>query len=277
MGFWGRNRQIITLVLTVFLLTGLLSFSARDRVGVTLLEQGIRRAVAPVQRATAFVVSQGRSAGKFVSDLMTARQESERLRVELDNLRFQYNNLVEAKLEAERLQVLLGYRNEQQSLDLIMGKVISRGLTSWHNELIIDRGSNHGISLSDPVLTYAGAVGRIIEVSATTAKVLLLTDPRSGIAAVVQNSRDGAVAEGDPSIPGMIRLTRLPRDFQVVVGDLVVTSGLGGVFPRDHSFVIGTVAEIFISADGLLKFARIMPAVDFARVEEVLILRMGSR
>ena len=156
-----------------------------------------------------------------------------------------------------------------------MGKVISRGLTLWHNEIIIDRGSRNGIAVNDPVVTYSGAVGRITEVSDFTAKVLLITDPRSGLAAVVQDSRDGAIAEGDPSVPDMIRLTRLPRDFRVAVGDLVVTSGLGGVFPREHSFVIGTVSEIFISSDGLLKYARIMPAVDFARLEEVLVLRMS--
>lgn len=273
MGFWGRNRQAIALVFTIFLLTGLLSFSARDQVGATLLEQGVRRAVAPLQRATAFVVSQGRDVGKFISDLIYARTENERLKAELENLRFQFNNLVEASLEVERLRTLLDYKAEQPGLDLVMGKVISRGLTAWHNELIIDRGSNSGIAVNDPVVTYSGAVGRITEVSESTAKVLLITDPRSGLVAVVQDSRDGAIAEGDQSIPGMIRLTRLPRDFRVAVGDLVVTSGLGGIFPREHSFVIGTVSEIFISSDGLLKYARIMPAVDFARLEEVLVLR----
>lgn len=276
MGFWGRNRQTVILVLIVFLLTGLLSFSARDQVGATLLEQSIRRAVAPLQRATAFVVSQGRGAGKFVVDLLTAQRENERLRTELETLRFQFNNLVEASLEVERLRELVNYRNEQSQMDLIMGKVIARGLTSWHSEMVIDRGSQHGVSLNDPVVTYAGAVGRVIQVSESSSKVLLITDPRSGLAAVVQDSRDGAVAEGDPSMPGMIRLTRLPRDFQVKSGDLVVTSGLGGVFPRDHSFVIGTVTEIYVSGDGLLKFARILPAVDFARLEEVLVLRMNK-
>lgn len=273
MGFWGRNRQTITLVLIVFLLTGLLSFSARDQVGATLLEQAIRRAVAPLQRATAFVVSQGRGVGKSIADLLAAKSENERLKAELENLKFQFNNLVEASLEVERLRLLLDYRTEERALDLVMGKVISRGLASWQSEIVIDRGKKHGLKVNDPVVTYAGAVGRITEVSELSAKVLLVTDPRSGLAAVVQNSRDGAIAEGDPSLPGMIRLTRLPRDFQVAVGDVVVTSGLGGIFPREHSFVIGTVSEIFVSGDGLLKFARIMPAVDFARLEEVLVLR----
>ncbi|MDP3486559.1 MAG: rod shape-determining protein MreC, partial [Bacillota bacterium] len=114
-------------------------------------------------------------------------------------------------------------------------------------------------------------------VSQSTAKVLLITDPRSALVAVVQASRDGAIAEGDLSVPGMIRLKSLPRDFRVSVGDLVITSGLGGVFPREHSFVIGTVFEIFVSSDGLLKYARIMPAVDFARLEEVLVIRKSRQ
>ena len=276
MGFWGRNRQAITLILAIFILTGLLSFSARDQVGTTLLEQGIRRAVAPLQRATAFVVSQGQGVGKFISDIFSARTENELLKAELENLRFQFNNLVEASLEVKRLQVLLDYKSSQPELDLVMAKVISRGFTSWHKEIIIDIGSSSGIMQNDPVVTYSGAVGRIIEVSTSTSKVLLITDPRSALVAVVQDSRDGAIAEGDPSVSGMIRLTRLPRDFLVAEGNLVVTSGLGGVFPHEHSFVIGTVSEIFVSNDGLLKYARITPAADFARLEEVLVLRTQS-
>ena len=247
-----------------------------DQVGTTLLEQGIRRAVAPLQRATAFVVSQGQGVGKFISDFFSARTENELLKAELENLRFQFNNLVEASLEVKRLQVLLDYKSSQPELDLVMAKVISQGLTTWHNEIIIDIGSSSGVALNDPVVTYSGAVGHVIELSHTTAKVLLITDPRSGLAAVVQDSRDGAIAEGDPSLPGMIRLTRLPRDFLVAEGDLVVTSGMGRVFPREHSFVIGTVSEIFISNDGLLKYARIIPAADLARLEEVLVLRTPS-
>jgi rod shape-determining protein MreC len=274
MGFWDRNKNTVVILVTIFVLTGLVSFSSRDRVAQTLLEKWIQRTVAPVQRATAFIVYQGRQLGRSITEIGSLRRENERLLAELEGLRFQFNNLLESSLEVERLRLLLDYREGNQDLDLIMGRIIARGAATWQHEIILDRGSNHGVSLSDPVVTHTGAVGRVVEVSPTTSKILLITDPRSGVATVIQDSRDGAIVEGDPMAAGMLRIPRLPRDVAVDIGDAVVTSGLGGIFPRDHSFMIGTVASVTVSSDGLLQTISIRPAVDFSRLEEVLIVRM---
>lgn len=274
--FRWQNRKVILLFLVVVLLTGLLMFSAREGDNVSLVEYYVSGAVAPVQRALASVVDLGRRTTRYVLELRQLGRDNARLRAELAALQFQNTNLLEAKAEAERLRELLNYRDERPLLPLTMARVISRGFVAWHSDLIIDRGSRHGISVDDPVVTPSGAVGRIIEVTESTATVLLITDPRSGIAAMVQASRHGAIAEGDPGARGMVRLPRLPRDFAISEGDVITTSGLGAIFPRDQIFVIGHVQEIFVSADGLLKFARIMPAVDLERLEEVFVLRRGA-
>lgn len=276
MGFLGRNRSFITLLLAVFVLLVLLSFSARDIVGVTWVERALHRLGAPVSRSITAIVSFSREVVESVRELGVLRRDNERLRRELEELSFRYQNLVEAKLELERVRALLAYREEQVALDLIMARVISHGITTWHHEVVIDRGSAHGVQAGDAVVTHRGAVGRIIEVFTTSARVLLVTDPRSAVAAVVQNGRDGALAEGDSSRLGRVRIARLPWDFPLSVGDLVVTSRLGDVFPRDHAFAIGVVSEILVSADGLLKQAHIEPAVDFGRLEEVLVVRRGQ-
>ncbi|MBT9134279.1 MAG: Cell shape-determining protein MreC [Firmicutes bacterium] len=273
MGFLGRNRSVITLLLAVFVLMVLLSFSARELVGVSWIERALHRLGAPFQHSVAVVVSFGREVAQSVRELSTLRRDNARLQSELEALNFKYQNLVEARLELERIRALLAYREEQAALDLILARVISRGLTTWHHEVVIDRGFAHGVQTGDAVVTHRGAVGRVIEVFSTSARVLLITDPRSAVAAVVQNGRDGALAEGDSSMLGGVRLARLPWDFPVAAGELVITSRLGDVFPRDHAFVIGVVAEVVTSADGLLKYARVVPAVDFGRLEEVLVVR----
>ena len=274
MAFFRHNRQIISLTLIVFLLTGFVSFSARDRVTQTFIELWIQRTVAPIQRATAFVVYQGRSFGRFLAELGTLRRDNENLRVELDSLRYQYNLLIEAGQESTRLRDLLDYRTENTDLDLIMARIISRGLTSWQHEIVIDRGTNHGVRLRDPVLTFAGAVGRVVQVGPTSARVLLITDPRSGLAAKVQDTREGGVVEGDPANPGLLRMTNMPHDLHIEKGARVITSGLGGIFPGDKPFLVGTVIDAAISPDGLVQTVSVQPAVDFWRLEEVLVLRM---
>jgi len=273
---WGSNRQVILLALVAFGLLGLLMFSAREGATVSLVEYYVSSALAPLQRAVASVVDLGRDTTRYILELRNLGRDNARLRAELATLQLQNTNLLESKAEVERLRELLMYRDERPALPLTMARVISRGLVAWHSELIIDRGSRHGITLGDPVVTPSGAVGRIIEVTDSTSTVLLITDPRSGIAAMVQDSRLVAIAEGDPSARGMVRLPRLPRDFTINVGDVILTSGLGAIFPRDQVFVIGHVHEIFVSADGLLKFARIVPAANLDRLEEVFVLRRGA-
>lgn len=274
MSFFRNNRQIISLTLIVFVLTGFVTFSARDRVAQTFIEVWIQRTVAPIQRATAFVVYQGRSLGRYLAELGTLRRDNEALRAEIDSLRYQYNLLIEAGQESGRLRALLDYHTDNEDLDLIMARIVSRGLTSWQHEIVIDRGTNHGISLRDPVLTHAGAVGRVVQVGPTSARVLLITDPRSGLAARVQDTREGGVVEGDPASPGLLRMANLPHDIVIEPGARVVTSGLGGIFPGDKPFLVGTVLSVTRSPDGLVQTVSVQPAVDFWRLEEVLVLRM---
>lgn len=274
MAFFRRNRQTISLVLIVFLLTGIVSFSARERVAQTFVEQWIQRTVAPIQRATAFVVYQGRALGRYLAELGSLRRDNQRLQQEIESLRFQYNSLLEAEHEVGRLRQLLDYRTDNPALDLIMARVISRGLTSWQHEIVVDRGTNHGVGVWDPVVTNAGAVGRVVQVTRTTSRILLITDPRSGLAARVQETREGGVVEGDPMQLGLLRMKNLPRDLQIEVGAIVVTSGLGGIYPGEQPFMIGTVVTVTASPDGLLQTLSVEPAVDFWRLEEVLILRM---
>ncbi len=273
--FWGRNRPVVTLLLAIFLLIILLSFSARETGVATWPERALHRLAAPVQRFLVLVASFSREVVEAVWELRTLRRENERLRQEVDEITFRYQNIVEAKLELDRVRALLAYSEEEAELDLMMARVISRGLTGWHQEIGIDRGRIHGVQAGDAVVTYRGAVGRVIEISGTSARVLLITDPRSAVAAMVQNGRDGALAEGDSSRLGGIRLARLPWDFPIAVGDQVITSRIGAVFPHNHVFAIGKVSEIVVSAGGLLKLAHIQPAVDFSRLEEVLVIRRG--
>jgi rod shape-determining protein MreC len=274
MAFFRRNRQIISLTLIVFLLTGFVTFSARDRVTQTFIELWIQRTVAPIQRATAFVVYQGRSFGRYLAELGALRRDNEALRIEIDSLRYQYNLLIEASRESTRLRELLDYRSENTDLDLIMARIISRGLTSWQHEIVIDRGTKHGVRLRDPVVSHAGAVGRVVQVGPTSARVLLITDPRSGLAARVQETREGGVVEGDPANPGLLRMANLPHDLYIEPGAQVVTSGLGGIFPGDNPFLVGTVLSVSTSPDGLVQTVSVQPTVDFWRLEEVLVLRM---
>lgn len=137
--------------------------------------------------------------------------------------------LKEYQLTAERLQDLLGLQNTY-NLQSTAATVIGGSTDSWTRTVTLDKGSNAGISVGMPVFDSAGTVGQVIQVSATTSTVRLLRDENSSVSAMIQSSRAQGMVEG--SADGTLHLNLIRTDQTVNVGDTIVTSGLGGVFPK---------------------------------------------
>lgn len=122
------------------------------------------------------------------------------------------------------------------------------------------------------VVTEKGLVGHVIEAGPTSAKVQLLLDPRSSVGTLVQraDSRVAGIVEGDMDNPTMPRMVNIPKTSDVDEGDVVVTSGFGGIYPKGLN--VGTVAEMRNDEGGLLKIAVLEPAVDFQKLEDVMVI-----
>ena len=135
--------------------------------------------------------------------------------------------------------------------------------------IVINRGSEQGITKDMPVVTPQGLVGNVIQVFGNTAKVQLILDPRSAVGSLVQRteSRTAAIVEGSGTTPLSPRMVNLARDADIIKGDKVITSGWGGIYPK--GLVVGEVTAVVNEEGGLLKYAVLKPAVDFDRLEEV--------
>ena len=145
----------------------------------------------------------------------------------------------EYKQEAERLQKLLDLKDTYQ-IDGTGARVIGRSSEAWSQTVTINKGSEDGISSGQTVLGTTGVVGQVVSAAAHTATVRLLTDPSSGAAAMIQSSRAEGIVRG--SLVGLLYMEDLDADAEVAVGDIVVTSGLGGSYAR--GLIIGTVVKI---------------------------------
>ena len=154
-------------------------------------------------------------------------------------------------------------------MSTLAGEVIGREAGGWVRSLTVNRGRRSGIARQTPVIVPEGLVGRISQVGPGAAVVQLLNDPASAVGAVALRTRTGGLVEGEPS--GSIRFKFMARDGAgVAAGDLVVTSGVGSLFPR--GVPIGRVTAVEDRGSALFHYAVIMPMVDFARVEEVLLV-----
>lgn len=196
------------------------------------------------------------------------KAENRTLREEVERLRVESLQAAEIREENSRLRRLLILK-ERLPLETLPGEVIGKEWGGWVRSLTVNRGRGAGIARLTPVIAPDGLVGRVVAVRANAAVIQLLNDPSSTVGAVVQRTRTPGVVEGEPS--GGLRFKFLAREGAgVQTGDLIVTSGLGGLFPR--GIPVGRVTRVDDRGAALFHYAALAPAVDFARVEEVLLL-----
>ena len=199
--------------------------------------------------------------------LVGVRKENQDLRQQLRTLESEVVGLHEVQAENERLTRVLDFVRETQ-LEGVVARVIGRSPSNWVQSVTLDRGSLDGISVDMAVVDGHGVVGQIMEVSPHSASVLLAIDATSGVDSLLQESRARGVISGTGR--GRYILKFVSRDQEVKVGDRIVTSGIGGVFPS--GLLVGSVGDIRRQNTGLFQEVEVLPAVDFSRLEEVLVL-----
>lgn len=249
----------------------LTAYSSRNpalaNIGSILVDESLR----PVQIATQSVLRGISGVWSSYIGLVGVRLENERLRSELARLQGEKVRLVEHQKENERLRELLALRSTK-SLDGVVANVIGYDPVSLVQAVVIDRGSQHGIQQGLPVVEGSGVVGQVISVSPHTAQVLLLIDHASGIDGLIQATRARGIVEGSGG--GYAQWRFVLREEAVGIGDLVVTSGMDGVFPR--GLLIGAVIDLEGRGGGLFHQIEIKPAVNFSKLETVLVLKPAT-
>lgn len=265
----GRWRKFVAALITLVALVALMSVTARERETVLLIEKAIIEAVTPIEIWVGRLAAGVRGSISDLRAVSRLRQENEGLRVKADAYDVTLHRLTELEIENERLRALLGFAYRVQ-YDYVVADVVARNADNWFSRMTIDRGSSDGLAKDMPVVTSQGLVGRLVEVSNHVSVVQLLTDRDSGVGARIQASRDAGIATGQGNQSPLLTMMLFERNAAVNVGDAVVTSGLGEVFPA--GLYVGTVVEVTKDIYGLLKHTKIRPGAEFGRLEEVLVI-----
>ncbi len=205
-------------------------------------------------------------------DFSTLRTRNQQLLTQVDTLTIDNLRLQEVEAENVRLRGLLLFQQLNPTYDYrggqIIARVISRGPSNYLSTIAIDLGAEHGIARGMPVVTERGLVGRVQQVRPTTATVLLITDPSSGVQALTQRGRLTGVISGQAGALPIMDF--IPQDGEVSVGDLVITSGLGGAFPKN--LIIGQIVAVQRRDYEMYQRATVRPTVNFEALEFVLVI-----
>lgn len=213
----------------------------------------------------------------YVSGLVNAKSERDRLRAENESLRKQLIQYQFAQQENKTLRTALNYISGPRLKDYtpVTAGIISKPASQFEQQVVIAAGKGDGIKLNDPVVTAAGLVGKVTKVAGSEAQVTLLTDEESAVSAIDIHTRaEGIVRHGHG--PGSsLFLDQVPKAEHVAVGDKVVTSGwhsgsLSSIYPQ--GILIGTVSSAGFSSNDLFARVQVTPYVDFSSLDSVIVL-----
>ncbi|MCE5263897.1 MAG: rod shape-determining protein MreC [Deltaproteobacteria bacterium] len=260
------NSLIIAAVLLILSLA-LLSYSVTRLSETGFLRKLVLEVATPIEDAVNVSLGSLHDGWRRYLFLIGLEDENRKLRQQNAALGEQLNRLQEGYREGMRLRKLLGLSEELPGRT-VAARVVDRSRTSLFKTILINKGTADGLRVGLPVLSEQGVVGRIIETAWHASQVLLLIDENSNIDALVQRNRAQGILQG--AGPSGCTLKYISRVEEIQPGDMVLSSGLAGVFPK--GFLIGVVTGVSRKGEGLFQKIDVAPAVDFGKVEEVLAL-----
>ena len=267
-----NGKKIIALIFVFISVFCCVFFAARGKFSTTVTNGVAMSIMSPFQRAFSWVGSQLAFVRNSVAEISHLHEQNKQLREEVELLRAQNLTASEYASENQRLRNLLGYKQAAVQFDLVAASVIGRESASWSSVIIINRGTLDGVANNMAVVTEMGLVGHVMEAGINSSKVQLLLDPRSSVGTLIQRpeSRVAGIVEGDIKNPNFPKMVNIPKDSDVQVNDMIVTSGFGGVYPK--GIVVGKIIEIHNEEGGLLKYGVIDTSVDFQKLEDVAVI-----
>jgi rod shape-determining protein MreC len=270
-----RYRELMLVAVLLIVPLGIFFAHAKKPSDRTRLDRVVLWVTYPVERAVAWGVSGTMNAWRGYVALRHAREHAMDLSRELNLMRLERQQLLAERAEVERLRKLVSFAEASPERRYVGARVVGvRFGTTGLQVLTIDRGAADGIARFMPVVVGEGVVGRIQSVEEHAADVLVHSDRNSSIAIRVERTRARGNVRGLGK-PGACKLDYALRTEDMIEGDLLVTSGTDGVFPR--GLPVGRVTQLQRSANGLFQEATVVPAVDVTRLEEVLVVTSAER
>lgn len=261
--------MIVLCVISLLLLTFYLREG--DTGPIHAVRGGVMTVTSPVRMLGSAVAAPFGALGNIAQNATASSETLSELKKRNEELTAQVAELSEAQETAERLEKLVGLKSTY-SLESTAARIIGSTGDAWTDSVLIDKGSASGFEVGMPVCSSGGVIGQIIEVSANTSTVRLITDDQSGVSAMIQGSRAQGVLQGQAD--GTLRLEYVVSDAEVATGDIVITSGIGGTFPK--GLPLGTVASIDRAPNAVYYTIVVRAASSAESNEEVLVITSVS-
>lgn len=269
MGFISKKWRATIIIIAAICGGG---FVLEHFIGFNPVTEAVNVVAAPIKSGFSYIAHSLESARDFVWEMRAYKADNEKLEAQIIKLKTQQRDAGQYKEENERLLKLLELKESITDKETVAAKVVSHSQNSWYQQIEISKGSLSGISEGCAVITPEGVVGRITKVGANYSIVTTIVDASSVMGVKIARTDGTGLCEGDEELADdmQCKLSFVDRNTPVIVGDVVVSSGSGGIYPEGLN--IGTVISVSADRTGALHFALIDPAVDFGLLREVLVI-----
>lgn len=269
----NRNKQtellggIITLVILILLIflsnvqTGKLSF----------LESIVSSVVTPVQNLFISLGNKIQGNNKYFSDIETLIKENEELKEKNSSLEEQVRELEMVKADNETMHEYMNLTQKYAEYETIPAYVINKDVSNFSSTLVLNAGEDDGVRENMTVIADKGLVGHVISVTPHTSKVQVIIDPGSTVSCSISTTEQSIICKGTIDNDQTLRATMFSTDAEIIQGDNVSTSGIGGIYRK--GIHVGIIKEIITTSNILDRYAIVEPAVDFSTVDNVLIIK----
>lgn len=266
-----KNKTgIIGIIITVVVLILVVILSNIKMDKLSFMENVFSSIVMPVQNGFTHLKNRLKGDKQFFSDIETLENENKELKDKNGELEKQLRELEILKSENNTLKEYVNLKEKYSEYVTIPGYVIQRDLGNYSKVVVINLGKKDGIDVNMPVISEKGLVGHIISVTESTAKVQTIIDTSSVVSTNIMTSRDPILLRGSLEDSSVLKATYIPTDATILQEDGVETSGLGGIYPK--GIYIGSIKQVINTKNITDRYAIIEPAVDFDKLETVLVI-----
>ncbi len=274
MSFFEKHRRVImTVIITViiFIIMGVSVIPFKNSFFITNIFNTV---FAPVKGVVSGISNGLGGFANYLFEMKTLNEKNDEIAKELAALQHEYKGIDDYKKENEKLRELLSLKESKEEYkDSVAAEIIGWSSDNWYNYYTVNKGTTSGISNKDIVICTTGLVGQICETGPNWAKIMTVIDSSSSVGAKVVRSGDVTIVGGDFEFEhnGLCKMTFINKEAQIIIGDAIETSGLGGNYPP--GIPIGKITDIVSDSAGVSQYAVIEPYVDFNNLQQVLILK----
>ena len=266
-----KNKLAVTIVVLSVAFLGIIIFSLKNNSNI--ISSGVGSVISPLQKIIYNANDKLKESFDFFINFSKVKQENKELaakNAELENQLIEYNRM---KDENTRLREMFNYSEAHQNYNYLGCNIVGYSGGNISNGYIIDKGTNDGVKKDMVVITPAGLVGKVTKSESSYSIVQTILNENIAVASMVESTRETTgILQGvtDSKNKNLTILSNIPIDSEIKEGDIILTSGLGGMYPQEIR--IGEVVSVEVDSVGIMKKAIVKPFVDFNKLEELFVV-----